>query len=54
MLFPSQLPMGIAGLPRCHGKTLLPLRKKARLQEMICSEDAVDSCQAHLLHQTIL
>lgn len=52
--FPPQSSMGIACIPRCHGKTLLPLRKKARLQEMICSRDAVDSRQAHLFHQTIL
>ncbi len=54
MLFPPQSSMGIACIPRCHGKTLLPLRKKARLQEMIRSQDAVDSRQAHLFHQTIL
>ena len=50
VLFPPQSSMGIACIPRCHGKTLLPLRKKARLQKMIRSQDAVDSRQAHLFH----
>ena len=46
--------MGIAWISRCHRKTLLPLGKKAHLQEMIRSLDAIDSRQPHLLHQTIL
>ena len=54
VLFAPQSSMGIAWISRCHRKTLLPLGKKAHLQEMICSLDAVDSRQPHLLHQTIL
>src|ERR1700676_688639 len=46
--------MGIPRISRCHRKTLLPLGNKARLQKVIRSLDAVDSRQAHLLHQTIL
>ncbi len=46
--------MGIAAIPRGHGKTLLPLGKKAHLQEMIRSLDAIDSCQTHFFHQAIL
>ena len=33
VLFPPHSSMGIACLPRGHGKTLLPLGKKARLQK---------------------
>jgi hypothetical protein len=54
VLFQPQSSMGIAGIPRCYGKTLLPLGKKTHLQKMIRCRDAVDSRQAHLLHQTIL
>ena len=54
VLFAPQSSMGIAWISRCHRKTLLPLGKKAHLQEMIRSLDAVDSRQPHLLHQTIL
>ena len=53
-LFLPQSSMGIACIPRGYGKTLLPLGKKAHLQEMIRSLDAVDSRQPHLLHQAIL
>ena len=54
VLFLPQSSMGIARIPRCHRKTLLPLGKKTRLQKVIRCRHAVDSRQAHLLHQTIL
>src|SRR5467141_3194225 len=54
VLFAPQSSMGIACIPRCYGKTLLPLGKKAHLQKVIRSLDAVDSRQPHLLHQAIL
>jgi hypothetical protein len=54
VLFATQPSMGIAGIARCYGKTLLPLGKKAHLQKVIGGFDAGDSRQAHLLHQTIL
>src|SRR6266481_5699875 len=54
VLFAPQSSMGIACIPRCYRKTLLPLGKKAHLQKVIRSLDAVDSRQPHLLHQTIL
>src|ERR1700726_1903006 len=53
-LFLPQSSMGIAGIPRCHRKTVLPLGNKARLQKVIGGLDAVDSHQAHLLHQAVL
>ena len=53
-LFLPQSSMGIAGIPRCYRKTLLPLGNKARLQKVIGGLDAVDSRQAHLLHQAVL
>ncbi len=46
--------MGIAGNTRCHRKTLLPLRKKARFQEVIGRREAVDSRQAHFFYQAVL
>ena len=54
VLFAPQSSMGIACIPRCYGKTLLPLGKKAHLQKVIRSLDAVDSRQPQLLHQAIL
>jgi hypothetical protein len=54
VLFAPQPSMGIACIPRCYGKTLLPLGNKAHLQKVIRCLDAVDSRQPHLLHQTIL
>jgi len=54
VLFAPQSSMGIACIPRCYRKTLLPLGNKAHLQKVIRSLDAVDSRQAHLLHQAIL
>ena len=54
VLFAPQSSMGIACIPRCYRKTLLPLGNKAHLQKVIRSLDAVDSRQPHLLHQTIL
>ena len=54
VLFAPQSSMGIAGIPRCHGETLLPLGKKVHLQKVIRCRDAVDFRQPHLLHQTIL
>src|SRR5271156_711044 len=54
VLFAPQSSMGVARIPRCYGKTLLPLGKKAHLQKMIRPRDALDSRQPHLLHQTIL
>ena len=53
MLAP-QSSMGIACIPRCHGKTLLPLEKKARLQKVIRCLEAIDPCQTQLLHETVL
>ncbi len=53
-MFSAQSSMRIARLARDHGEPLFPLGNKAHLQEMIRSLDAVDSRQAHLLHQTIL
>ena len=46
--------MGIARVTGRHCEALFPLGKKTDLQEMICSLNAVDSRQTHLLHQTIL
>src|SRR5580693_5518854 len=46
--------MRIARLAGDDREPLFPLREKAHLQEMIRSLDAVDSRQAHLLHQAIL
>ena len=54
VLFAPQPSMGIAWIARCHRKTLFPLREKARLQKVIGGLEAVDSRQAHLLHQAIL
>ena len=53
-LFAPQLSMGIAWISRCHRKTLLPLRKKVRLQKVIRGFDAIDSRQTHFLHQAVL
>ena len=54
VLFRPQPPMGIAWISCRHRESLLPLGNKARLQKVIGCGDAVDSRQAHLLHQTIL
>src|SRR5260370_27631962 len=43
VLFAPQSSMGIACIPRCYRKTLLPLGNKAHLQKVIRSLDAVDS-----------
>jgi hypothetical protein len=54
VLFLPESSMGIAGIPRDHREPLFPLRKKAHLQEMIGSLEAVDSRQTHLLYQAVL
>src|SRR5487761_897854 len=46
--------MGIAWNTWRHRKTLVPLRKKTRFEEMIGGLDAVDSRQTHFLHQAVL
>ena len=46
--------MGIARVARCYAEELFPLRKKARLQKVIRSCDAVDTRQAHFLYQAVL
>ena len=53
-LFAPQWPMHIPWISCDRRKTLLPLGNKARLQKVIGCRDAVDSRQAHLLHQAIL
>jgi hypothetical protein len=53
-MFASQPAMGIAGMARRHGKTLLPFRNKMHLQEVVSRWNAVRSCQAHFFHQAIL
>ena len=46
--------MGIARVARRHCEPLLPLRKKARLQEAIGLFDRSDFCQTHFLYQAVL
>jgi hypothetical protein len=46
--------MGVAANTRCHRKTLFPLRKEARFQEVSGRLQAVDSRQAHFLYQAVL
>jgi hypothetical protein len=53
-VFAPQPSMRITGITRCHRKTLLPFRKKVRLQKVIGRANAVDSRQAHFFHQAIL
>ncbi len=48
------LSMGIAWISWRHRKALLPLGKKARLQEVIGGLDASDSGQTHFFHQAVL
>src|SRR5260370_19645822 len=50
----SQPSMRIAWLARCDGKALLPFRNKAQFQKLIGGFEGVNSCQPHLLYQTVL